>query len=195
MKNRSNVFLVLSGPSGVGKTTVAKKFVTYHKEFKISISTTTRPKRVSEKNGIDYYFIDKEQFKQEIANDYFLEYEHVHGYYYGTSKSSVDELLKQGKSIIFDIDVKGAMKIKQKFPDTIMIFIKPPSMDELRLRLSKRASESKDDIKKRLRRLEFEYDYGKNFTYIIINDSLAQTIEEIRKIVANHKEKPLRGYN
>ena len=181
--------LVLSGPSGVGKTTIAKEFQNCHKDFIISISATTRPRRNVEKDGIDYKFMDESRFKKGIESNEFLEYEQVYGYFYGTPKSHIDTLIKSGKSIIFDIDVNGAMNIKRFYPGAVMIFIKPPSYEELRNRLIKRKSENHERIKKRLQRLSFEYDNAKNFDYIIVNEHLGKTIKQIEDIVFTVKDK------
>jgi guanylate kinase len=189
MKIDFSSLLIVSGPSGVGKTTVAKEFAKHHKEFIISVSATTRPKREGEKNHIDYVFLSRDQFKKWITEGYFLEYERVHGYYYGTPNKRIEDLQSKGKSIIFDIDVKGAMTIKTKYPGAIMIFIKPPSLNELISRLQKRKSENKEDINKRLKRLPLEYDYADKFDYIIINDDLKETIRKIEEIVIETKDK------
>ena len=118
--------VVLSAPSGAGKTTICKKLVERNPDFRISVSATTRPPRPGEVDGVDYYFISPEQFQQKIARGEFLEYENVHGNYYGTLRETVEELLDNGFTVLFDIDVNGALKIKQQYPDAILIFIRPP---------------------------------------------------------------------
>jgi guanylate kinase len=183
MQKIGNKFLVLSAPSGGGKTTIAKMLVKRHSEMCISISATTRDKRPLEENGRDYFFLSNDEFKENIQNDNFLEYEEVHGDYYGTLRNRVEELVDQGKTVIFDIDVKGAISIKNKYPEAILFFIKPPSLEELKTRLKKRKSESKEAIQKRLGRIEFEYDQAKHFDHVIINDNLQYTIEQIEKLI------------
>jgi len=176
-------FIVLSAPSGGGKTTIAKMLVKKYEEMSISISATTRIKRPLEEDGKDYYFLSNTEFNDNIQNDNFLEYEEVHGDYYGTLKSRVEGLVKRGLTVIFDIDVNGAISIKKKYPEAILLFIKPPSLDELKTRLKKRKSESDEAINKRLGRIEFEYKQAEKFDYIIVNDNLQHTVEEIEKII------------
>jgi len=176
-------FIVLSAPSGAGKTTIAKMLIRRHHDMAISISATTRPKRPKEENGKDYYFLSKNMFENNIANHNFLEYEEVHGDYYGTLKNKVEELLDSGKTVVFDIDVKGALSLKKLYPQAILIFIKPPSLAELRYRLKNRKSESDAAIEKRLQRIDFEYKQALKFDHIVINDNLAHTINQIEEII------------
>jgi guanylate kinase len=176
-------FLVLSAPSGGGKTTIAKMLVKKHSQMAISISATTRPKRSKEEHGKDYFFLSVGEFKKNIENDNFVEFEDVHGDFYGTLKSRVTDLLEQGKTVIFDIDVKGALTIKKKYPEAILLFIKPPSLAELKARLKKRKSESDESINRRLGRIEFEYEQAKYFDHVIINDNLHHTIEQIEQLI------------
>lgn len=183
MQKFQSRFIVLSAPSGGGKTTIAKMLVKRHDEMSISISATTREKRPQEKEGKDYFFLSKDEFSENVQNDNFLEYEEVHGDYYGTLKNRVEELVDRGKTVIFDIDVKGAISIKKKYPDAILLFIKPPSLEELKARLNKRKSESKEAINKRLERIEFEYEQAEKFDYVIINDNLHHTIEQIEDLI------------
>jgi guanylate kinase len=149
----------------------------------ISISATTRPKRSIEEDGKDYFFLTEKDFKENIDNDNFIEYEKVHGDYYGTLKNHITDLLEKGQKVIFDIDVKGAISIKKLYPEAILLFIKPPSLDELKARLKKRKSESEEAINKRLGRIEFEYAQAIHFDHIIINDNLQQTIDRIERII------------
>ena len=185
MQKFRSKFVVLSAPSGGGKTTIAKMLVKRHNEISISISATTREKRPREEEGKDYYFLKKDKFIEDIQNDNFLEYEEVHGDYYGTLKTRVEDLLNRGKTVIFDIDVNGAISIKKKYPEAILLFIKPPSLDELKARLKKRKSETDDAINKRLSRIEYEYKQSNKFDHIIINDNLLHTVEEIEKLILN----------
>ncbi len=183
MQKFQSRFIVLSAPSGGGKTTIAKMLVKRYDEMSISISATTREKRPQEKEGKDYFFLSKDEFSENVQNDNFLEYEEVHGDYYGTLKNRVEELVDRGKTVIFDIDVKGAISIKKKYPDAILLFIKPPSLEELKTRLNKRKSESEEAINKRLGRIEFEYEQAEKFDYVIINDNLHHTIEQIEDLI------------
>ena len=183
MQKFQSRFIVLSSPSGGGKTTIAKMLIKRYDEMSISISATTREKRPQEKEGKDYFFLSKDQFNENVQNDNFLEYEEVHGDFYGTLKNRVEELVDRGKTVIFDIDVKGAISIKKKYPEAILLFIKPPSLEELKVRLNKRKSENEEAINKRLGRIEFEYEQAEYFDHIIINDNLHQTIEQIEKLI------------
>lgn len=183
-KFRSN-FVVLSAPSGGGKTTIARMLVKRHENVSISISATTREKRPREEEGKDYYFLSKSEFNKNIQKDNFLEHEEVHGDYYGTLKNRVEELVKQGQIVIFDIDVNGALSIKKTYPEAILLFVKPPSLEELKTRLKMRKSESDEAINKRLSRIEFEYKKSEAFDHIIINDNLNHAVEEIEKLILN----------
>ncbi len=175
--------VVLSAPSGAGKTTICKKLVERNPDFRISVSATTRPPRPGEVNGVDYYFISPEEFQQKIARGEFLEYENVHGNYYGTLRETVEELLDNGFTVLFDIDVNGALKIKQQYPDAILIFIRPPSLEELKRRLRKRKTERPEEIEKRLQRLPEEYQKAVFFDYEVVNDDLLRTLLTIEKII------------
>ncbi len=175
--------VVLSAPSGAGKTTICKKLVERNPDFRISVSATTRPPRPGEVDGVDYYFISPEEFQQKIARGEFLEYENVHGNYYGTLRETVEELLDNGFTVLFDIDVNGALKIKQQYPDAILIFIRPPSLEELKRRLRKRKTERPEEIEKRLQRLPEEYQKAVFFDYEVVNDDLLRTLLTIEKII------------
>ena len=185
MNKFRNPFIVLSAPSGAGKTTIAKMLIRRHEDMAISISATTRPKRPKEQEGKDYYFLRKDIFMDNIRNNNFLEYEEVHGDYYGTLKNKVEKLLGIGKTVVFDIDVNGALSIKELYPQSILIFIKPPTLEELRNRLKQRKSENEEDIEKRLQRIDFEYTKALKFDHIVINDNLTHTIQQIEEIILN----------
>jgi guanylate kinase len=175
--------VVLSSPSGGGKTTICRALVAQNDKFRISLSATTREPRPDEKEGIHYYFISEDEFKNRIQQQDFLEYQVVHGNYYGTLKKQVETLLQAGYSVIFDIDVYGAIKIKEQYPEAILIFIRPPSLEELKHRLKMRKSDSEDEIRKRLQRLPEEYAKAAYFDYDITNDDLNKTLNEIVKII------------
>ncbi|UCF64035.1 MAG: guanylate kinase [bacterium] len=175
--------IVLSSPSGGGKTTICQALVSRDKNFRISISATTRPPRAHEKPGQHYHFISNTEFEDLIRKGEFLEYELVHGNYYGTLRKQVEKLLSSGYSVIFDIDVYGAINIKKKFPQAILIFIRPPSLAELKRRLKMRKSDNEEEIDKRLQRLPEEYAQAKYFDYDITNDDLENTITQIMQIL------------
>jgi guanylate kinase len=171
--------IVLSAPSGAGKTTIANILVSQYAEMAISISATTRQKRPREVDGKHYHFMEESRFKEYIKQNKFLEYEKVHGDFYGTLKSHVDQLLEMKKTVVFDIDVKGALSIKRTFPQAILIFIKTPSLSELKNRLKNRKSESEEAIQKRLQRIEYEYAQADKFDHIVINDRLKHAVQQI----------------
>jgi len=175
--------LALSAPSGAGKTTIARALTKRYKDFTISVSATTRPKRPSEKEGRDYHFLTMAEFKKNIRLKNFLEYEEVHGDLYGTMKSTVKDLLDKGHVVIFDIDVNGALSIKRLYPEAVLVFIKPPSLEELRKRLKNRKSESEEAIARRLKRIDFEYAQAEKFDYTIVNDHLEHAVQQIEKLI------------
>lgn len=175
--------IVISAPSGCGKTTIARELLRRHPETQFSVSATTRPKRPQEVYGKDYFFLTKEEFQQKITHDELVEWEQLYDYCYGTLKSEVEKTLRDGKSMLFDVDVKGALSIKKKYPEAVLIFIKPPSMDTLRERLSKRKTESAESLKKRLERVPMELEQEKFFDYSVVNDDVTRAVEEVERIV------------
>ena len=181
-------YIVFSAPSGAGKTTIVRRLLEKYPALAVSISATTRPRRPGERDGVDYIFMDESEFKQAKENNQFLEYEQVHGNYYGTLKSTVNDLRTRGKTVVFDIDVKGALSIRSHYPDSFLIFIKPPDIEVLIERLKGRKSETEESIRKRLKRIEFEYTFMGHFDYVVINDDLERAVADIeRKIVKRNK--------
>ncbi len=176
-------YIVFSAPSGGGKTTIVKMLHEKYPETVISVSATTRPKRPNEKDGIDYYFISQQEFEEKIKQGKFLEYEQVHGHYYGTLKDVVDRHVRNHKIVLFDIDVNGALSIKRHYPQAILIFLKPPDEQVLIQRLKNRHTESEDAIRKRLQRLPYEYAQAQKFDHIIINDDLQDTIRKVEECI------------
>ena len=177
---------VISGPSGVGKTTICKALCQKIPDLKWSVSTTTRPRRRGEINGKDYYFVSEEQFSAQIEQDAFIEYAKVHDYYYGTSKENVEKTLVSGQHILVEIDVQGAYKIKQKQTySPILFFIAPPDMESLKRRLLHRNSDSEAIIQKRLENAIAELEKADFYDKKIINISLEQSIVDIYDIMQN----------
>jgi guanylate kinase len=174
---------VFSAPSGAGKTTIVRGLAKKYPQLSISISATTRKRRDGETNGRDYIFLSREQFKSAIKRGEFLEYEEVHGEFYGTLKKSVDDLIRAGKIVLFDIDVNGAISIKKHYTKSVLFFIKPPNRAELVNRLKKRRSETDESIQKRLNRLNFEYEQAEKFDHTIINDNLNEAVKKIESII------------
>ncbi len=183
-------YIAFSAPSGAGKTTIVKHLAEHYPQTVISVSATTRAKRPFETDGVDYIFLSEEAFKKAIAQGRFLEYEQVHGNYYGTLLDTVETFRRQNRTVLFDIDVNGALAIKRRFPETILIFIKPPSTEELVRRLKARKSETEASIRKRLERLEFEYARAEEFDYVVINDDLQKAIAEVEALILkeNHDD-------
>ena len=179
MKNK---LLVISGPSGVGKGTIVKAIKTRRDDVVESISCTTRAPRAGETHGKEYFFLTKEEFLQRIADDDFLEYDEHFGNYYGTPKSFVREMLKE-KSVILEIDVVGALNAKKAIPESVLIMIVPPSVEELKRRLSGRGTESEEEIQNRLSRLDYELSQQDKYDYVVVNDDLERAIGQIEDIL------------
>jgi guanylate kinase len=183
---RSN-YIVFSAPSGAGKTTIIKVLLEEVPGLALSISATTRSRRKGEQNGKDYFFLSKAEFEKAIQENRFLEYETVHDNLYGTLKDKVSELVKEGQSVVFDIDVKGAKAIKEHYPQAILIFIMPPNEKILKQRLINRKSEDHNTLKRRLERLEYEYRQADLFDYKVINDSLKDAVAEVKRIITENE--------
>lgn len=176
--------IVLSAPSGAGKTTLAKHLLSTFPQFKFSVSATTRKPRPNEVDGKDYHFLSEEEFKQLIANGGFVEYEQIFGNYYGTLKSEIEKSLQKGEIVVFDIDVKGALSIKRLFPkESFLIFISPPSIEVLKERLIKRGTESPEQLQKRWERIQMEMEQRDKFDYVLVNDDLEEAKKELIEIV------------
>jgi guanylate kinase len=178
--------IVFSAPSGSGKTTIVRHLLGIEKlNLEFSISATSRDKRGEEEHGKDYYFLSAKTFKDKIKNDEFLEWEEVYrDNFYGTLKTEVERIWAKGKNVIFDIDVSGGLRIKRKFPEqTLAIFVKPPSIDELKIRLKKRKTESKDKINMRVAKASAELATAPLFDTIVVNDNLAKALAEAEQKV------------
>ena len=180
--------IVFSAPSGSGKTTIVKHLLKLKKlNLEFSISATSREKRGEEIHAKDYYFLSAKDFKSKIKNDEFLEWEEVYrDNFYGTLKTEVERIWAEGKNVIFDIDVSGGLRIKRKFPkQTLAIFVKPPSIDELKIRLKKRKTESEDKINMRVAKASAELATAPLFDTIIVNDNLEKALEEAETLVGD----------
>ncbi len=189
--------LVLSGPSGAGKSSLIKKIEDEIGAYYFSISTTTRPMRKGETHGVEYYFVDKEEFKKDIEDDMFLEYALVHGNYYGTSLKPVKKALEEGKLVLFDIDVQGNNAITNRLGDiTTSVFISPPTLSELKKRLYARATDSDEIINTRLQMAELEIQRVSEYDFLIINDTLDVAAKQLLKIAHTARlKKPLDQIN
>jgi guanylate kinase len=188
--------IIFSAPSGSGKTTIVKHLLNQPElNLAFSISATSRPRRGKEKHGEHYYFMTLSEFKRHIKNDDFLEWEEVYrDNFYGTLKKEVDRLWAEGKNVIFDIDVVGGLRIKKKFPDqTLAVFVKPPSVDELKIRLKKRSTESDDKINMRIAKASVELATAPQFDAVIKNYDLQTALDEAHKLVAEYIGVEIKG--
>ncbi|MBK6765813.1 MAG: guanylate kinase [bacterium] len=171
--------LVFAAPAGGGKTTVIRAVRASHPEWSFSCSATTRPPRPGEVHGQDYYFFSREEFERRIAAGEFLEHEEVHGNLYGTLKIVVDDALAAGRTMILDLDVKGAASIKRFYPDALTIFIRPPSLEVLKERLIKRGTDAPEVVAKRLSRAEMELAQANLFDCVIVNNEIEQAVADV----------------
>lgn len=177
--------IVVSAPSGAGKTTIVKAILAKYPSLLFSVSATTRPIRSGETEGRDYFFLPREEFERRITAGQLVEWEEIYGNLYGTLKSEVDKALSAGKTMLFDIDVKGAISIKRHYPsDAVLIFVKPPSFEVLRSRLLNRKTEDEATIKRRLGRVPMELETGNQFDYQVVNNDLQTAVQEVEQIVA-----------
>lgn len=180
--------LIFSAPSGSGKSTIVKWLRTEHPELNMhfSISCTTREPRGDEKHGVEYFFLTQDEFRQNIAENAFVEYEEVYpGGFYGTLKSQVEQLTAEGKNVIFDIDVKGGCNVKQQYgAQALSIFIQPPGIEELRRRLEGRATDAPEVIEQRLAKADYEMTFAPKFDRVVVNDDLDKAEQEVYEIIS-----------
>ena len=182
--NERGLLIVLSGPSGVGKGTVRKAlFQMKHHNLSYSVSMTTRPMRPGEVDGVDYYFVTKEEFEERIKNNQFLEYENFFGNYYGTPLDKVEEKLEQGKEVFLEIEVQGALKVRSKVKDAVFIFLVPPSRKALYDRLKTRGTETDEKINIRMEKADKEFKVAHKYDYIVVNDDVYNAADRILAIV------------
>ncbi|MBR1907866.1 guanylate kinase [bacterium] len=177
-----NKLFVISGSSGVGKGTVIKKLLQSNNSIKLSVSTTTRKPRDGEIHGEHYFFVEKEDFLKSVDNDEFIEWAEFSGNCYGTKKEFVENTLKNGQNVLLEIDTQGALQIKEKLPETVLIFIAPPSIEELKKRLIGRGTETEEAIKKRLSCVENEQKNSKYYDYTVINDTVENAVLKLEEI-------------
>lgn len=187
---RKGKTFIISGPSGVGKSTVLKALLEKRSDVYFSVSATTRAPRPGEEGGVHYHFMDANSFRQRIAADEFLEYAEYVGNFYGTPKKYVDEAMEQGKDVILDIEVQGAIQVCSKRPETVRIFIAPPSWEELERRLTERGTDSPEKVQKRLLRAKVEFQTAHTYDYFVINDTVEEAVAELDAIMTAEHCKP-----
>lgn len=182
--------IVISGPSGCGKTTIVKAMVARNPEMELSVSATTRRQRGREEEASDYYFLSKDEFEEKAKSGELVEWEEIYGYYYGTLKSVVERRLKEGKVLLFDVDVNGGLAIQKKYPnDSLLIFIAPSSIEVAMKRLWDRKTESERDLQQRFERMPMEMEKGKLYEFTVVNDRLEQAIDDVDEIIQRETNK------
>lgn len=187
MVDNKGVLIVISGPSGAGKGTICEALLEKHEEIVLSVSATTRSPRKGEVDGVNYHFLSKETFVSRIEEDDFLEHAQVYGNYYGTPKSDVQKILDSGKDVILEIDIQGALKVKEQSNEGVFIFILPPSMEELKQRIIKRGSETPESLMTRFKSAYKEINYVSKYNYAVVNDTVERAVEKIEAILLAEK--------
>lgn len=182
MTNRGHLFII-SGPSGAGKSTILSRILGKRPQLRYSISYTTRSPRGDERDGIDYHFISEVAFREKIDAGELAEWAEVHGHFYGTSANYIEESLARGYDVLLDIDVEGAKRLSTKYPKAISVFLRPPSMEELKKRLAKRRTDSPAAVERRLYNAEAEMAQAHHYDHVIINDNMSETVSELEAII------------
>lgn len=192
MRNEG-ILIVVSGFSGAGKGTLMKRLVQEYDGYALSISATTREPRPGEEDGREYFFLSREQFEKRIADHALIEHAEYCGNYYGTPRDYVEKMLAEGRDVILEIEIQGALKIKEQYPDALLLFVSTPDAAELRRRLSGRGTESEEVIQERLHRAAKEAEGIENYDYIVINDDLETCVKELHEIIAAAHHAPGRN--
>lgn len=190
---RRGILIVVSGFSGAGKGTLVKKLLEDYDGYALSVSATTRAPRPGEEDGREYFFLQKEQFEQKIAEDGLIEYACYCDNYYGTPREYVERQLAEGKDVILEIEIQGALKIKKQYSDALLLFVMPPSAGELRRRLEGRGTETEEVIQKRMRRAVKEAEGIENYDYIVVNDDLETCTRQLHEIIKAAHNTPARN--
>jgi guanylate kinase len=189
---RKGLLVVLSAPSGGGKSTLTKSLLAADPQLAYSVSHTTRPIRPGEVDGRHYHFIDDEAFERLVAQSAFYEHAVVHGHRYGTSRKRVEEMLDGGKDVLMDLDVQGGLNVKRQTPDSVLIFLLPPSLEVLRLRLERRGTDAQEVIAQRLEKAEVEIRHWQDYDFAVINEDLDVAVAKVRGIVEAERHRPSR---
>ena len=191
--SKEGILIVVSGFSGAGKGTIMKALLERYDNYALSISATTRNPRPGEEEGKAYFFKTTEEFEKMIAKDDLIEYAMYVGNYYGTPKAYVEEQLRAGKDVILEIEIQGALKVKEKFPNTLLLFVTPPSAEELRKRLEGRGTETQEVIDGRMKRAIEEAEYMDQYDYLVVNDELDVCVEEMHHLIQGEHERCFRN--
>ncbi len=184
------LLLVISGPSGVGKGTICRELQKLDHTIYLSVSVTTRPPREGEKEGKDYYFVSEDRFRELMEQGELLEWARVYDYFYGTPRTAVNKARAAGRDVLLEIDVQGGLKVRENCPDSILLFVLPPSLEDLSIRLKRRGTESSDSIDSRLRWAESELPYYKQYDYVVVNDTVAEAVAKVSAIRIAEKCRP-----
>lgn len=187
------ILIVISGFSGAGKGTIVNKLLQTYDNYALSVSMTTRSPREGEQEGVAYFFTDRERFEERIRKNGFIEYAEYCGNYYGTPRAYVEEQLQAGRDVILEIEIQGALKVKERFPESLLLFVTPPSAGELQRRLVGRGTETPEVIQKRLARASEESEGVEAYDYIVVNDELDACVEEIHRLVDAARRAPVRS--
>ena len=190
---RKGILIVVSGFSGVGKGTLMKQLVHSYDNYALSVSMTTRQPRPGESDGKEYFFVSREVFEKTIAENGLIEYANYCGNYYGTPKEYVEKQLEKGKDVILEIEIQGALKVREQFPTALLLFVMPPSAQELKKRLEGRGTETEEVIDKRLKRSTEEAEGIENYDFIVINDKLEECVKEMHGLILAAHETPERN--
>lgn len=192
--SQHGILVVVSGFSGAGKGTLMKELLNRYDNYALSISATTRSPREGEQDGREYFFVSREHFQKMIAENQLIEYAQYVNHYYGTPRDYVEQHLEQGKDVILEIEIQGALKVKEKFPETLLIFVTPPSAEELKRRLIGRGTETMDVVEARLQRACQEAEQMDRYDYLLINDQVEPCMEELHRLIqSQHRRMSLHG--
>lgn len=175
--------MIITAPSGAGKTTLCRALTRHDKRVRYSVSVTTRPRQSKEKEGTDYFFVTPDEFSDMVKKGELLEWEEVYGYQYGTPRKNVEEKLNQGLDVVLDLDIKGALHVKELYPGSVSVFLLPPTLTELHQRLTRRGRDSRKVIEERLAQARSELKRARDFDYVIVNDSLAESVHLLTSII------------
>ncbi len=193
MLKKKGILMVLSGFSGAGKGTLVKALLQKYDSYALSVSMTTRAPREGERDGVEYFFTDRQHFEETVGQNGFIEYASYCGNYYGTPRAYVEEQMAAGRNVILEIEIQGALKVKEKFPESLLIFVTPPSAEELKRRLENRGTETAEAIAQRLARAAEESEGVEAYDYIVVNDDLEACVEEIHRLVEAARCAPVRN--